>query len=86
VALADVPGWAFLAGASDGRDGATDGAGAVVDGTTAARLRALGEDPALLVQRFASLHFHERAGTLIPRWTTRTNVADLHMLFLGELA
>jgi len=67
----------ILAAGTDGRDGATDAAGAVIDGTTWSTIAAGDRDPR------ASLASHESHGALrvahalIPRRETGTNVNDI---------
>jgi glycerate 2-kinase len=71
-------GFVFLAGASDGVDGASGAAGAVVDGS----FGALGErriDEALAAFDTASLH--EEARTSIQLAPTGLNFADVHVLY-----
>jgi len=80
TALDGVSGWRFLSGGTDGRDGPTDAAGAVVDGNTLARIRAAGGDPAALLANNDSYHALELAGDLLVTGATGTNVADLQIL------
>ena len=72
--------WTFLSGGTDGRDGPTDAAGAVVDGGTCGRIAAAGLDPAALLARNDSYHALDEAGDLIRIGGTGTNVADLQVL------
>jgi hydroxypyruvate reductase len=66
-----------LAGGTDGRDGPTDAAGAVTDGTTWARLLATAENPALALARHDSYAVLEHAGALLKTGPTGTNVMDV---------
>ncbi|KIT17831.1 glycerate kinase type-2 family protein [Jannaschia aquimarina] len=72
--------WAFLSGGTDGRDGPTDAAGAVVDDGTVARIRAAGLDPAAALARNDSYPVLDAAGALLRIGGTGTNVADLQIL------
>lgn len=68
---------------SDGIDGPTDAAGAMVDTTTLARARAQGlQDPAHYLDRNDSYTFFEQLGDLIKIGPTATNVGDLQVLLL----
>ncbi|MGY6703138.1 glycerate kinase type-2 family protein [Roseinatronobacter sp.] len=80
TALDGVAGWRFLSGGTDGRDGPTDVAGAVVDGDTLARIRAANGDPAALLADNDSYHALQLADDLLVTGATGTNVADLQIL------
>ena len=75
--------WAFLSGGTDGRDGPTDAAGAVVDGGTLARMRARGIDPAARLGDNDSHPALAASGDLLVTGGTGTNVADLQVLRVG---
>ena len=75
--LAGRPVAALLAAGTDGRDGPTDAAGAVVDGATWARIGAAGRDPAGDLLRHDAGPSLAAARALIPRRRTGTNVADI---------
>lgn len=69
----------FAALATDGRDGLTESAGAIVDGRTCLRLRAAGIDPEDML---AGCRAHEAlaaSGDLVITGPTGTNVADIWM-------
>ena len=67
----------IVGSATDGSDGPTDAAGAIADGTTVARARALGLDPLQYLADNDSYHFFGRLGDLITTGPTNTNVNDL---------
>ena len=67
--------------ASDGEDGPTDAAGAVVTGETIARAEKLGMDPVDYLSRNDAYHFFEKLDDLIKTGPTGTNVNDLAFLF-----
>lgn len=67
--------------ATDGEDGPTDAAGAVVSGDTRARALALGLDPESYLERNDSYTFFDGMGDLIRTGPTGTNVNDLVFLF-----
>lgn len=68
---------AVLCAATDGRDGPTDAAGALVDGTTAARLRVARIDAAARLRDNDSHPALAAVGDLVRTGPTGTNVADL---------
>ena len=72
--------WAFLSGGTDGRDGPTDAAGAMVDGGTLGRIAAAGLDAADHLARNDSHPALAAAGDLLVTGATGTNVADLQIL------
>jgi hydroxypyruvate reductase len=72
-----------LAGGTDGTDGPTDAAGALADGLTIGRAKALGMDPHAFLKRSDSYHFFKPLDDLIITGPTRTNVMDVYMLLVG---
>jgi glycerate 2-kinase len=88
LALDGMPGIAALAGDTDGTDGgagrADDPAGAFVDGTTAARARALGLDPAAFLADNDSTGFFTRLGDLLTPGPTWTNVNDFRAILVDR--
>lgn len=71
---------AFLAAGTDGIDGFTDGAGAVVDGATAPEARRLGLDAGAFLERNDSGGFFDRVPGRIVTGPTGTNVGDLWLV------
>jgi glycerate 2-kinase len=77
-ALAGAPsGVALLAAGTDGRDGPTDAAGAIVDGGTWAAVKAAGRDAALDLAAHDAYHALDAAGVLLRPGLTGTNVMDV---------
>jgi glycerate-2-kinase len=68
--------------ATDGIDGPTDAAGALVDGWTTARARALGLLPVKFLQDNDTYHFFDRLGDTILTGPTGTNVNDLTLILV----
>jgi glycerate-2-kinase len=68
---------ALLAAGTDGVDGPTDAAGALVDGGTLPRARSLGIDVAAALESTASHRVLDATGDLVRTGPTGTNVADL---------
>ena len=66
--------------ATDGEDGPTDAAGAVVNGQTLRHAESLGLDVADYLSRNDAYHFFERSGDLLKIGPTGTNVNDLVFL------
>jgi hydroxypyruvate reductase len=66
--------------ATDGNDGPTDAAGAVVTGETLARAQALGLDPAAALANNDAYPFFDALGDLLRPGPTHTNVNDLALI------
>lgn len=73
----------ILSGGSDGTDGPTDAAGAVVDTMTRERALIRGLDPGEYLRNNDSYHFFEQMGDLIKTGPTLTNVMDVRIMLLG---
>jgi glycerate 2-kinase len=84
LALDGWPGTLVMALATDGTDGPTDAAGAVVTGETVARARALGLGPRAALAANDSYSFFEALGDLIRTGPTGTNVNDLLFVLVGD--
>jgi hydroxypyruvate reductase len=70
-------GIALLAAGTDGRDGPTDAAGAIVDGATWTAVRAAGRDPARDLRVHDAYRALDAAGALLRPGLTGTNVMDV---------
>jgi hydroxypyruvate reductase len=70
-------GLALLAAGTDGRDGPTDAAGAIVDGATWASIRAAGRSPDADLAGHDAYHALDAAGALFRTGLTGTNVMDV---------
>ena len=88
LALDGETGIAALAADTDGTDGgsgsADDPAGAYVDGTSAARARARGIDPAARLADNDSTDFFARLGDLVAPGPTFTNVNDFRAILVDR--
>ncbi len=74
----------FLSAGTDGTDGPTDAAGAVVDGETISHARSLGMDPEEHRENNDSYHFFEKAGGLFITGPTGTNVMDIQITLIDN--
>lgn len=79
--LADFPDVLLVSLATDGEDGPTDAAGAVVSGATWRRAQALGLSPGAHLRRNDSYSFFAPLDDLLKTGPTGTNVNDLVFLF-----
>jgi len=83
--LGDVAlGITLLAAGTDGRDGATDAAGAVVDAQTWEAVRADGGDPRALLDTHDSHSALRLSESLIPAFMSGTNVNDLVIALIHD--
>jgi hydroxypyruvate reductase len=67
----------LLAAGTDGRDGITEAAGAMVDARTWSTIAAAGADPAAALRKHESNRALSAAHALVPRRRTGTNVMDV---------
>lgn len=82
IAADGVPGLSALAADTDGIDGTEENAGAIADGTTAARLRALSRDPLALLADNDAYSAFAALGDLFVPGPTGTNVNDLRAILI----
>lgn len=80
--LVDFPGVMLVTLATDGEDGPTDAAGAVVTGESFRRAAKLGLQPGSFLARNDSYSFFAALGDLLKPGPTGTNVNDLTFLFI----
>ena len=71
---------ALISFSTDGEDGPTDAAGAIITGETAEISKQMGLDPRKFLAENDSYHFFEKVGGLIKTGPTGTNVNDLVLL------
>ena len=83
-ALEDWRGLAFLSGGTDGEDGPTDAAGAIVDEQIAALAKEKRLDLADYLRRNDAYSCFEQLDGLITTGPTHTNVCDLRVITVGR--
>ena len=71
-----------LAAGTDGSDGPTDAAGAVVDSATYEDALAAGDNPDHYLEKFDSYSFFEKNGGHIKTGPTMTNVMDISVVII----
>jgi hydroxypyruvate reductase len=81
--LEGTKGAIILAAGTDGTDGPSDAAGAIVDGETTVRARAHGVDPAARLADNDSHPVLRASGDLVVTGPTNTNLLDLYLLLVG---
>lgn len=74
-----IEGITLLSAGTDGTDGPTDAAGAIVDGNTIPRARALGLTPEAYLEDNDSYNFFKNIGGLFITGPTGTNVMDIQI-------
>lgn len=75
-----LKGIALLAGGTDGEDGPTDAAGAIVNQELAARMQAAGVTPADFLRRNDAYNFFDPLDGLLRTGATHTNVCDVRVV------
>jgi glycerate 2-kinase len=82
-----IDGWkgiSMFSAGTDGTDGPTDAAGAMVDGTTCGRGREADLDPNAFLMVNDSYSFFESLGDLLKTGPTRTNVMDIICMLVND--
>jgi len=80
-----LDGMVLLSGGTDGEDGPTDAAGAIVDASTLAAMREQGLSPSDYLRRNDAYHFFQPLGALIKTGPTHTNVCDLRVVVVDRI-
>jgi len=80
--LLDKPGITILCAGTDGSDGPTVAAGAVVDSETLKYARSRGLDPESFLKNFDSYNFFKRTSGHIITGPTMTNVMDIVLIII----
>jgi glycerate 2-kinase len=83
VEIDGMEGVVVLSGGTDGTDGPTDAAGAIVDGTTLQRAREKGLDARDYLRRNDSYPLLKTVGDLLVTGPTLTNVMDLQLVLVA---
>jgi hydroxypyruvate reductase len=73
-----------LSGGTDGTDGPTDAAGAIIDGETVGRARSQGLDPVNHLRQNDAYPFFQSLGDLVITGPTRTNVMDVCIMLVRD--
>ena len=81
--LKDITGITFLSGGTDGSDGPTDAAGAVVDSITLQNAGSNHLDIEQYINNYNSYNFFNVEGGLIKTGSTQTNVMDLMIVLIN---
>jgi glycerate 2-kinase len=77
-----VKGITFLSAGTDGTDGPTDAAGAIVDGETTVKARAAGIEPEEYLKNNNSYNFFKKIDALFITGPTGTNVMDIQIVVM----
>lgn len=80
-----LQGIALLSGGTDGEDGPTDAAGAIITAATIERMRELNLNPRDYLQRNDAHTFFEKVGGLIQTGPTHTNVCDVRVVVVDRV-
>lgn len=81
--IAGTEGITMLSAGTDGTDGPTDAAGAIVDGQTVAQARNSGLNPDAFLDNNDSYNFFKAVDSLLITGPTGTNVMDLQIIVVG---
>jgi len=81
--IADLTNVVVLSAGTDGTDGPTDAAGAIVDATTYYRAVKQGLNPLAYLKNNDSYHFFEKMGDLLITGPTNTNVMDVRLILIA---
>jgi glycerate-2-kinase len=77
-----IDGITLLSAGTDGTDGPTDAAGAIVNGNTIAKAMAMGVDPGEYLRNNNSYAFFKKIDELFVTGPTGTNVMDIQIVII----
>lgn len=80
IEIEGIDGITFLSAGTDGTDGPTDAAGAIVDGKTVSKAKAIGLDPQAHLKDNDSYNFFKKIDELFITGPTGTNVMDIQIV------
>jgi glycerate 2-kinase len=80
--LEGIDGITFLSAGTDGTDGPTEAAGAIVDGNTVSKAKAIGLDPQAYLKDNDSYNFFKKIDELFITGPTGTNVMDIQIVII----
>lgn len=84
IAIDGLDNLVILSGGTDGSDGPTDAAGAIVDGNTMERARHQGIDAQQFLRNNDAYNFLKQTHDLLITGPTNTNVMDIHIIMKGK--
>ncbi len=82
IEIEGVSGITLLSAGTDGTDGPTDAAGAIVDGNTVLKARTVGIDPLEYLWNNDSYNFFRQLDNLFITGPTSTNVMDIQIMVI----
>lgn len=74
----------LMSAGTDGTDGPTDAAGAIMDGMTGERASQMGLDAVVYLENNDAYHYFDQLGDLFKTGPTQTNVMDLRIMLIGK--
>jgi glycerate-2-kinase len=83
IAIEGFEGITFLSAGTDGTDGPTDAAGAIVDGETIKKAKAVGLNPEEYLSNNDSYNFFRKIDNLFITGPTGTNVMDIQIVIIA---
>ena len=82
IEIEDIDGLTLLSAGTDGTDGPTDAAGAIVDGQTIKRAKNMGLEADNYLENNDSYNFFRQTGELFITGPTGTNVMDIQIIVI----
>lgn len=85
IEIEGISGITLLSAGTDGTDGPTDAAGAIVDGNTVLKARTVGIDPLEYLRNNDSYNFFRKIDDLFITGPTGTNVMDIQLILIEQI-